>query len=71
MVECLIEGLMLFVDKVYINIMFGEKVIDKNCIVLSLVKFWEEVKSKYYEEIKMDLDLEELMDFFNFLLKEN
>lgn len=71
MVECLIEGLMLFVDKVYINIMFREKVIDKNCIVLSLVKFWEEVKSKYYEEIKMDLDLEELMDFFNFLLKEN
>lgn len=57
MVECLIEGLMLFVDKVYINIMFREKVIDKNCIVLSLVKFWEEVKSKYYEEIKMDLDL--------------
>lgn len=71
MVECLIEGLMLFVDKVYINIMFREKVIDKNCIVLSLVKFWEEVKSKYYEEIEMDLDLEELMDFFNFLLKEN
>ena len=71
MVERSIEGLMSFVDKVYTNTTSREKATDKNCIALSLAKLWEEAKSKYYEEIKMDLDLEEPTDLPNSSPKEN
>lgn len=68
-VEHSIEALMKFVEKAYTT--RRKEAVDDSCIALCTAKLWEKAKNKYYEETKMDLDLERQRNLSNSSPKDN